>query len=569
MSYYNIHRNFGLVLFLILYIATTALCSCSDDASSGVTGFNVSTTEITIDAKGGDEKVVVSTDEDWTATTSVPWLSVTPANGRGSAELTVRVDSSLVHDLRESTIRLTSSKTGSVFLKVSQFGYGKSIVSEKNNVEIEYNEAAKNRYFEVNVKSNVEFKVQVEYEDGEQGWIEPLEHSFTLDRGARPRSAKIRFDWKMNTTDKARKAKINLLPVNAEDKLDSPATITVTQKGAPKITDDRQGDSVAVILINASMNSLNDIETGENMMYWSNVTLWEARDEGLPSLEAVGRIRYVSFSLFNTDESISPLISYLKYAERISFYGNVNTMFKSIALDSDICKLKHLKHLQIAAYGLVTLPDDFAKLGATLETLDLNSNNFSDVPSIITKENFPKLKRLNLSTCRRWGCEDLRNRNSYDNGIGFYVNFNNKPKNSVRQLFLWDTLEQLALSYNYLEGELPEFTVGTDGVTAWTQADVAEWGGDTIRNMVGRPKILPKMKDLRLNLNYFTGKLPEWILYHPHLLDWTPESYIFTTQDKGITSNGSYCGFTNVPVDFEYYYKFFPGYKAKYYVEAE
>lgn len=72
------------------------------------------------------------------------------------------------------------------------------------------------------------------------------------------------------------------------------------------------------------------------------------------------------------------------------------------------------------------------------------------------------------------------------------------------------------------------------------------------------------MKLLSINLNYFTGKIPDWVLYHPYLLEWYPESLIFMQQDKGIDSNGKVVGFTDVPTDYEYYYSFFPGYKEKY-----
>ena len=33
----------------------------------------------------------------------------------------------------------------------------------------------------------------------------------------------------------------------------------------------------------------------------------------------------------------------------------------------------------------------------------------------------------------------------------------------------------------------------------------------------GAPRVWPKMKSLSLNLNFLTGKLPDWILYHPYL----------------------------------------------------
>lgn len=540
-------------------------CQTQEDA----VGLSISSSEFTMAAEGGEEQLQIQVDGRWTASTTAPWLSLSPANGEGSAQLKLHVDSTLLHEKREAEVRFTSSTGTPIYLHVNQMGYGKSIVLNQDSIQLPYSEPASKRHFDLKVSTNVPFQVLIDYETSGETWLEAKDYEVTLDRGARPRTTTLQFEWKLNANDVARKATIHLLPKNTEDVLDFPANVTVFQATAPKITDDRQGDSLAVILALARTNCMTEVDPSENMMYWDNVTLWEAQDKDLPGPEAVGRIRYVGFTLVNTEESLPPEISHLRYVERLSFYGNYNTMLKSIALGNEVCNLKYLKHLQVAAYGLVSLPDDLVKLGGTLETLDLNSNNFTDIPSILTKENFPKLKSLNLSTNRRRTCEDLRNRGTYEGGIGLHINFNTKPKNAIRNLFLWDNLEKLALSYNYLEGELPDFHVGEEGVTAWTLADVTAWGGDTLKNMVGRPKILPRMKDLRLNLNFLSGPLPQWILYHPHLLDWNPESFIFTTQDKGITSSGTFCGFTNVPTDFEYYYSFFPGYREKYYIEAE
>lgn len=578
------NRHIGYyALYLVAILVAATGCSKDDDAA----GFAVDKTDITMDAQGGTESVSLTSDAEWTATTNVPWLSVTPANGNGSTQITIRVDTTLTHDAREADIRLATLNASPIFIKVHQFGYGREIIPDKDSISLAYSDTPDNRVFSVNVSANVEFDIKVEYLNSTYlnsasagvtsstaassvAWITPRDYSFTLDRGARPRTATLTFDWAMNTDDVARDARIHLVPkvtgstAADADINEAETTIAVHQAAAPTITDDRAGDSLAIVLMNSRMNSMTDIDVTENMMYWDNVTLWEATDKDLPAKDAVGRVRYVSFALLNTTETIAPEVKYLKYLERLSVYGNFNTMLKSITLGSEVCQLKHLKYLQIAAYGLVALPDDFYKLGSTLETLDLNSNNFDDVPTVINKQNFPKLKKLNLSTCRRWTVLDLRTKSQYDNGIGLNINFTSNPNNSIKRLFLWDSLEQLALSYNFLEGELPEFKVGEDGVTAWTQADVSKWGGDTIRNMVGRPKVLPACKDLRINLNFFTGNLPEWILYHPHLLDWNPESFIFTTQENGIATNGKYCGFDNVPDDYEYYYNFFPGYRTKY-----
>jgi hypothetical protein len=219
----------------------------------------------------------------------------------------------------------------------------------------------------------------------------------------------------------------------------------------------------------------------------------------------------------------------------------------------------------------VSLPDDFVKLGDKLESLDLNSNNFPEVPSILTPENFPKLKKLDLLACRRWTVSDLRKKDNYEDGIGMHFRSTVNEDNSLRRLLLWENLEELRLSNNYIEGQIPDFKVGEDGVVAWSAADVAAWGGDTIKNLAleERPKILPNMKRLTLNLNFFTGKLPGWLLYHPHLLDWFPESLVYMQQVNAYDSEGKPSKFDNEPTDYEYYFNFFPGYREKYEIKEE
>jgi hypothetical protein len=366
-------------------------------------------------------------------------------------------------------------------------------------------------------------------------------------------------------------AYINLLPANEGDLLDIPAVLTVTQEAAPTITDDRAGDSLALITIIDRLQLLSPWEVSENMQYWNNITLWEATDEEIISgevpQEAVGRVREANIMMCYTKESIPQEIRYLKYLETLNIYSNVNTMLLSIELGSEVCELDYLKHLQIGAFGLVSLPDDFVKLGDKLETLDLSSNNFDEIPAMLTKENFPKLKKLDFVDCRRWSMSDLRNKDSHEDGIG--IHFNTGENDALRRLLLWDTLEELRLSNNYIEGNIPDFKVGDDGVEVWTEADVAAWGGDTIKNLVGMPKIMPNMKRLTLNLCFFTGNLPDWVLYHPYLLDWFPESLIYMQKENGIDSNGKLVKFNNEPTDYEYYYDFFPGYRKKYEIIEE
>lgn len=549
-------------------VCACIVTACSDDEEQ--IGFSLEKTEITFGAEGGTDKIGVQSADEWVAIASEPWLMVSPANGIGTTECKITVDSTLVNEVRTATISFTPNGQAPQWVTVHQTGFDKMISIEKTELEIESSAKSNERYFETTITTNVQFKVNIEYPNGGIAWLNTQTAEVDLDRGARPRTLKLRFDWRMNTEPTKRVAKINFVPANANDVLKEPAVLTLTQKAAPKIEDTRAGDSLALLIIGEQMNLQDDIwDSSENMRNWENVVLWEATDKDLPAPDAVGRVRSVAYSFFKTDESIPQEIRYLKYLETLDLATNTNTMLLSIDLGPEICSLNYLKHLRMFSYGLISLPDEFKNLGKSLETLDLSANNFPSIPDVLTQENFPKLKRLNFTANKRWTTTDLRKADNYENGIGF--NFDVTYNDDFRRLFLWDTLEELRFSNNYMEGILPDFKVGEDGVTAYTQADVNAFGGDTIQYLADKqmPKILPNMKMLTLNLNYFTGKIPDWILYHPHLLDWFPELLLFNQQEGGINSEGKLVGFDNEPATFDYYYNVFPGTRDKYELKEE
>ena len=553
----------------IILLAVLLFAACQEE--NLLPRFEVDKPVITIGAEGGTDYLQVSSPTEWVAMSTEPWVSISPANGIGETKCNISIDSTLVDGARTATLYFRAVGETPLQVAVNQLGFGKQIILEDSVLTIASStNSLAERYFETTVTANVPFGVMVEYEESPLiEWITPSNIDLELDRGSRPRTTTVRFDWKINTQFEERVAHLHFVPLNADDVLDKSAVITLTQEAAPTITDDRAGDSLALITIIDRLQLLSPWEVSENMQYWPNITLWEATDEEIVSGEvpqaAVGRVRSASIMMCYTKESIPQEIRYLKYIETLNIYSNVNTMLLSIDLGSEVCELEYLKHLQLGAFGLVSLPDDFVKLGDKLETLDLNSNNFNEIPAVLTKENFPRLKSLNLLACRRWSVYDLSKKDSYEDGIGLHFNAN--ENDALRRLLLWDTLEELRLSNNYIEGNIPDFKAGDEGVELWTAADVA--GNDTLQNLIGRPKIMPNMKRLTLNLNFFTGDLPEWVLYHPYLIDWFPESLIYMQHHNGLDSNGKVAKFDNEPTDYEYYYNFFPGYREKYEIKEE
>lgn len=563
---------------ILFALAAVFFVSC-DEKGINAPSFSIDKLEEGIDAdpEGGTEYLQVTSTVEWVASANQPWLSISPANGFGNTKCSVLVDSTLENGVRKAILAFETIEGERYEVTVEQRGFGK-FISLKDSVKT-IKSATNNiadRYFEVEVSTNVDFKIDVVDSLGQSiQWITPKQTEVTpnFDRPSRPRSTKVRFDWKINSDTTERVAIINFLPLNEEDKLEKSALLTLTQDAAPIITDDRAGDSLAVVTIINRLQLLSPWDTSENMQYWNNVTLWEGTDKeivrGEVPREAIGRVRKASFMMCNTKEGLPLELRYLKYIETLNIYSNVNTMLLSIELGNEICELEYLKHLQIGAFGLVSLPDDFVKLGDKLETLDLNSNNFPEVPDVLTPDNFKKLRKLNILACRRWTVSDLRKKDNYEDGIGLHFKSSVKEDNDLRRLLLWENLEELRLSNCYLEGQIPDFTVGEDGVVAYDSIDVETWGGDTIKNLVGMPKIMPNMKRLTLNLNFFTGKLPDWLLYHPRLLDWFPESLIYMQQVNAYDSDGKSAKFDNEPTDYRYYFDFFPGYEKKYEIKEE
>ena len=560
-------KLYKIALGLIVCISFVA---CNDDEEKGA-NFSLDKSEITFAAEGGADVVLVESNDSWTVSVSEPWLSISPASGTGNAACHVVVDSSLVSEMRTAYVRFTPAAMPAVALTVKQMGYGKMIVPESSEISVESSAKLEERYFETTVTTNVMFSVEIDHLGAEE-WLTSESVSVELDKGARPRTAKLRFDWKMNTVPEMRVAEIKLLPQGEGAESVEPAVITVCQKPALKIEDNRAGDSIALVVMYERMNCWSDAwDTSENLQYWEGVELWEASDEDLPAPEAVGRVRAVQYSFLNTKETIPSEVRHLKYLESLAISSNVNTMLLNIELGSEICELEHLKYLTLFSYGIVSLPDDFVKLGKSLVALDLSANNFAEIPAMLTQENFPKLKSLSFVASRRWQTTDLRKKDEYKDKDGLGLHVNVTTDNAFRRLLLWENLEELAFSNCYLEGVIPDFKVGEEGVVAYTQKDVDAWGGDTIQYLADNalPKILPNCTMLRLNLNFLNGNLPDWLLYHPHFMDWAPDLLIFNQQEKGLNSAGEAVRFDNEPKTFDYYYDVFPGTREKYELKDE
>ena len=549
-------RNYILIMAAMLM----AMAACT---KSQTVDFGTDRRTINVGANGGVEKIQISSDDAWVATVGMqedgtpnPWITVSPANGRGSVTCDIKIDSALTVQPRSAVVTIQNVATNSLQrIAINQEGYTYKLEVDNKNVEVKkYAEFGK-RYFDVVVKTNFDFDVKIP--QSAQHWVEQepaskLSSAYQLDlnRGVRPREVKVRFNWKINNSAEIRLADIEFKPKKSIDIAHSDILSVAQEAAEPIIPDTRAGDSLALLNISNTMQCWNSYDTSVSMDSWSGITLWEERMAGCKP-EWVGRVKRIEIFLCNAYEGLPYEIRYLTAAEEIYIFSNENSMLKSINLGEDILELKNLKRLTVGAFGLSELPSNFAM--PNLEYLDLGSNNFQKIPEVINPINLPKLRALVMNAQQRHAVSDLSNTVYSSEQLGGLIEEEKFPE----RLLLWG-LDTLVLSVNYLHGDLPSFE-GRRDVPVWTEAEVI--AADTLpRELIGVPKIMPTTKTFRINHNRLSGEIPQWLMMHPALDWWVPFSLIFP--QEGRFSDGTKAGFSNEPPSLvEYYTKWYPNKK--------
>lgn len=558
---------------LFALVVLLGFSACSDDETVNNTpdfGLDASEIEQPIGPDGGDRTLRITSAGRWTVVTDATWVRVAPSSGRGPAECSVQIDSTVLADQTRTALVQVISEDQTIPLDfhVCQEGYEHFIEVLDENITLpNYGDYGK-RTLDVQVKTNVPFTVNI---PAEKRWVfhETQEIGDKLDRGARPRIVTLHFTWDNNTRPEERETQVELTPESEEAPLE-PRLLCIRQEAAERIVPGVKGDSLTVIAIQRNMNLDAKIDVTEKMSNWPNVTLWEATDKEVEEHpDWLGRIRKVQFKFAQTEEDIPFEIQYLTAAEEISIFSNANKSQKSLSTGPYICMLENLKSLQIYSYGLTELHEDFVKL-KNLESLDLSSNNFNEIPAVLTPENFPKLKYLNLAVNRRPSALGNMKETAIDpetwGGLCKITTM------QLQNLLKWEKLEYLNLSNNYISGSIPPCTYG---FPKWQAGDQYRFKWDSKKidpetgkkgawemhdipaQLVGKPKVLPNATRFSVNLNYLTGRLPDWILYHPMLMWWEASVLVFR-QEGWADKNGRKAGFDNVPETPDYYYEWYP-----------
>ena len=508
-----------------------------------VDGVSLENGTLTVGPEGGRRVITITSSEKWVAETQFPWITVSPANGVGSTDCEIIVDSALVAlESRQGAVRFkTMESDKSQKFTVNQSGFDLILNPAKTSIELESYAELEDRKFTIVVNTNVPFTVEApKFED--KPWIEYKVSEFVLDRKDRPRNARVNFTWELNPTQSARQAEFKLIP---SDPSMEARVIAISQKPADEIEIGVRGDSLALLAISRVLGCWREFDTAEKMENWDGVTVHKSGPNK-------GRVRSAQFYLFGTKEPLPFQVKYLTAAEELYFYSNENSFRYSLSTGKHICELTQLRKLTIGAYGLTELPAEFEHL-KNLEYLDISGNNFEEIPAVLSPENLPNLTALIINANQRNVTNDLFN--NYKENSGGLINEcplrEDGTREFPRRLLKWNNLDTLRLSVNYLQGTIPDLMDDPD-FPKWTAEEVNAC--DTLpAKLIGLPKVLPDTDFLAINLNRLHGELPDWLLYHPKLDLWYPFQLIFLQEGKD--REGNVAGFSNEPANLNYYYE--------------
>lgn len=514
-------------------LVLAVLVGCRDEEMD-TPGFSLDATELDFEADGGKAELAVSTGDEWTVTCDREWCLVSPTNGRGSTICEVRLDSSYLYSEREAHLNFHCG-TQTRQVTINQLGYEKVIKVEKTEIEMpDFSDDA--LYEDIGVKANVDFALSVEYADPMRtGWVQARK----LEQGkiqSIPRGGKIRVGYQMYLqSDKDREATLVLRQTDAKDGETPVETrIRLRQTKAQEIIPSREGDSLALLSLSRIMHLSTSWDTSQPMIYWNNVKMQDVRyyNTKLGREVVEPRVVAATFTMFETEEGIPYHIRYLDQLRDLSFIANGNAHIKRIELGEHITYLEHLKYLTLIGYGITTLPQRMKEMNC-LEELELSGNNLTSLPMDILKALDGKsLRYINLS-----------NNRITDVFGNLYANKDRRDSLGLhgtlpRELFQFKNIRYIGLSYNYFEGSIPDMDY-----------DASPY--ETLEEKVRNNPVMPQLEQLSINLNFLTGKLPDWILYHPNLRCWDPYTLVFNQYERARDSNGRNTGFSNEPSSVE------------------
>lgn len=515
-------------------IGVALLASCSEDGTT--IEFAVDKENMTFPCEGGTQIINVDAGKDWTVTCDAEWCMVSPTNGDATTYCEVRVDTSYLYSMREAHLNFhCGNKTCQV--SISQFGYEKVILLDKESITVnDFSDNEDGMFEDVQIKSNVAYEVSIEYPDASRsGWISAKQIQSAKVESV-PRDGKVRLSYQMYLdSDSNREAEVVFRQTDAKpDETPIEARLPFIQRAAQKIIPSREGDSLALVTLARIMHLGTTWDLSQPMIYWNNVKLEDRTyyNEKLGKTITEPRVIFVSFVMLNTNDGIPYHVRYLDQLVELDMIGNANAHLRDIDLGEHVTYLPKLKYLSLMGYGISRLPERMKEM-ENLEELELSGNNFTKLPmDIIEALDRKNLKYINFANNRK--------RDVFGN---LYANRTIRDTLGLHgelpaALFRLKNIRYIGLSYNYFEGSIPDMGY-----------DASQY--QTLEEKVANNPVMPQLEQLSINLNFFSGAMPDWLLYHPNLRCWDPYTLVFNQYERSKDSRGQNTGFTNEPATVE------------------
>ncbi len=524
------------ILLLLAFLSSFfVFVSCREEEVP--VDFTLSESELMFAADGGMQTIGLTADDVWSVSSDCDWCLVTPVTGEGSVLCEIRVDSSYLYVEREAHVSFRS-KARSRMLTIRQLGYDKVIRLSKEEVDVpDYSDDG--LFEELSVESNIDYDIYVEYADPlRAGWLKVSRKTATASAStahrsvAIPAKSSIRIDYDMYTQSDADRLATVVFRQRDTKEGETPveSRLLFRQVHAQEIIPSHEGDSLALLAVSRIMRVGTNWDTSLPMIYWNNVKLEDVTyyNERMHKTVTEPRVTGVNFSMFDTNEGIPYQIRYLDQLRSLSFTANANAHYKRIPLGEHVTALKHLKSLSLMGFGISSLPESMKDM-TNLEVLELSGNNLLEIPmDIITALDRHHLWYVNLANNR---CRDIFGRLDEFADVRDTLGLHGELPVSLFQL---KNVSYIGLSYNYLEGSIPDLGY-----------DASQYA--TLEEKIAHNPVMPQLEQLSINLNFLTGSLPDWILYHPNLRCWDPYTLLFNQYEGSHDSYGQKTGFTNEP----------------------
>ena len=160
-------------ILTLLTIVIVGLTSCKkeefkqEDATLEIIG-----TEIVFDSKGGNASFEVKSNSNWTVSCDADWLTISPAEGMGNAEVNLSATASDVYDDRNTVITVKAGDKTETFTVTQK--YAEALLVTKNKFDI----PQEGGDFTIEIQSNISYEIQIDSDS--QSWISEAPKSKTL-----------------------------------------------------------------------------------------------------------------------------------------------------------------------------------------------------------------------------------------------------------------------------------------------------------------------------------------------------------------------------------------------------